>query len=132
MTDEDFVSSWFVTQSPRVLGTGYVVLGPEESDAFHREILGWSATVWGRYAYLRELVPLIRRGRAFFGALPGYSGLSTPVLWVHETWSVTTAIDVTWDELLRCLTVWDDSLSTKFPVHFFHPKLDDAHFVYDW
>jgi hypothetical protein len=128
----DFISDWFATQEPRVLPSGFAILGTSESDSFHREVLAWSATVWGRYAYLREVVPLIRRGRAYFGSLQGYPARESPVLWVHETWSVTAAIDLGWEELVECLTEWNDGLAHLFPVHFFEPDLADTEFHSGW
>ena len=126
MNAGDLVSSWWRTEEPRVLESGYEVLAAEDSEAFHREVLGWSATVWGRYAYLREIVPLLRRGRAFFGSIPGYESAWAPVLWVHENWSVTEAIDTDWPSLLRYLSTGDESMTNLFPIHFFDPRLDDT------
>jgi hypothetical protein len=126
MITRDFLETWFATQPPCVLRSGYEVLSLTASDEFHHEVLSWSASVWGRYAYLREITPLLRRGRAFFGSLSGCQAGWAPVLWVHENWSVTEAIDIDWPGLLRYLSGEDDSLAELFPIHFFDPRLDDV------
>jgi hypothetical protein len=116
-----------------MLDSGCVVLSEEASDSFHRDLLSWSATVWGLYAYCREVVPLIVRGpKEYFGTLRGFSGPQTPVLWLDVGRDVNAAIDLSWGRLLQQLSHWDDSLNDRFPVHFHHRDLGNTSFSIDF
>jgi hypothetical protein len=131
--ESDFVDEWFVSQESRMLDSGCVVLSAEASDSFHREVLAWSATVWGEWAYYREVIPLIVRGpKEYFGTLRGYSGGITPVLWIDVGRQVNAAIDLSWGRLVQQLSSWDDSLNDRFPPHFHHRDLDNTSFSTDF
>ncbi len=136
MTDHDssdFVEGWFRSQSPRVLLSGCVVLSAQESDELHRVLLSYSATVWGVFAYYREVVPLIMRGeKEYFGTFRGYSEPLVPVLWVDVGRSVSAAIDLSWGRILQQLDDWLESLADRFPQHFHHKKLGNTNFEYDF
>lgn len=114
-----------------MLPSGCVVLSAEESDSFHRELLSYSATVWGTFAFYREVIPLLMRGpKEYFGTLRGYSEPLVPILWVDVGRSVNAGIDLSWGRLLQQFTDWDDSLADRFPPHFHHQKLGNTSFEY--
>lgn len=125
----DFVDAWFAAQEPRELGSGCTVLSAAESDALHRKLLSWSASVWGRYAFFREVVPLIKRGNDYFGAVRGATPDDpSPVIWVDVYRDVHAGLTIGWPGLIRQLTTWDDRLNDVFPIHFHEPDLKNTSF----
>lgn len=130
ISGSDFITLWFEIEPVRMLETGCVVLSEEESESFHREALSWSASVWGQYAFYREVVPLIMRGeKEYFGTVRSFPEDEAPVFWIDVARDVCAAVDLNWTQLVHQLSNWDDSLAPLFPPHFHNRDLGNTSFV---